>query len=63
MEMKYLSKSEKLNATTLYKGILLYSKIPENLKSLSLNKFKIAVKKHIVSQMPLDRINTYRDFE
>lgn len=62
IEMKYVFKNEKLNATTLYKGILLYLKIPENLKSLNLKKFKIAIKKYIETKMPLDRINTYRDY-
>ena len=60
--MKTESKFEKLNASTLYKGILLYSKIPENLKSLEMKKFKTAIKSHIVTKMPLDRINTYRDY-
>ena len=61
IEMKYTSKNEKLNAITLYKGILLYSKIPEKLKVLNVEKFKIAIKEYIEMKMPLDRINTYRD--
>ena len=60
--MKYESTHEKLNATTLYKGILLYSKLPENLKILDMKKFKNAIKKYIISKIPLDRINTYRDY-
>ena len=60
--MKYVAKNEKLNASTLYKGVLLYSKIPENLKSLNMKKFKMLIKKYIETKMPLDRINTYRDY-
>ena len=60
--MKYKSKKEKLNSTSLYKGILLYRKLPKSFKSLEMNKFKKLLKVHISERMPLDRINTYRDY-
>ena len=44
ISMKYKSSYEKVNATTLYKGILLYSKILESLKKLDIKKFKTAIK-------------------
>ena len=61
--MKYKSLNEKINSTTLYKGIFLYNKIPESIKTLNMKKFKGAIKNYIYKNMPLDRINTYKDYE
>ena len=37
-------------------------KFRKKLKVLNVEKFKIAIKEYIEMEMPLDRINTYRDY-
>ena len=60
--MRYEPKGTKLRDTSLYRGVLLYNKIREDIKVLTNNKFKAALKVFICEKMPLDRINTYRDY-
>ena len=60
--MRYEPKGTKLRDTSLYRGVFLYNKIMEDIKVLTNKKFKAALKVFICEKMPLDRINTYRDY-
>ena len=55
-------KYSKLEHTTLYRGLLYYNKVGEDIKTLPLKQFKTQVKMFIKQKMPLDRFNTYRDY-
>ena len=52
-------KYSKLEHTTLYRGLLYYNKVGEDIKTLPLKQFKTQVKMFIKQKMPLDRFNTY----
>ena len=61
-KLKYNPINNTIRNTSLYKGLFLYNKIPEVIKSMNVKKFNIALKMHIVEKLPFDRINTYKDF-
>ena len=58
----HLPRYSKLEHTTLYRGLLYYNKLGEDIKTLSIKQFKTQVKLFIKQKMPLDRFNTYRDY-
>ena len=56
------SKSKITGDSLLFNGIFLYNKIPDNIKTLNINKFKIEIKKYIYEKLPHDKIINKGDY-
>ena len=56
------SKSNITGNSLLFNGIFLYNKIPEYIKTLNINKFKIEIKKYIYEKLPHDKIINKGDY-
>ena len=50
----HLPRYSKLEHTTLYRGLLYYNKLGEDIKTLSIKQFKTQVKLFIKQKMPLE---------
>ena len=59
---KFNSKSAITSNSLLYKGIFIYSKIDQNLKTKNIKQFKKAIKIFIGENLPTDRIVQQSDY-
>ena len=59
---KFNSKSAITSNSLLYKGIFLYSKIDQNLKTKNIKQFKKAIKIYIGENLPIDRMVQQSDY-
>ena len=59
---KFNSKSSITSNSLLYKGIFIYSKIDQNLKTKNIKQFKNAIKTFIGENLPTDRLVQQSDY-